>query len=139
MKNRTMKIIVMDDDLFFGTLITKFLHNLDFKNVSHYTNENVCLDSMPLNEPCIFLLDQELEHSKGLDLMKEIKNRNPQASIVFLSGQEYCHIAIKAIKEGAIDYIEKNKFALLEIKKILEQLTNQKQDSFDFKRFSKSA
>lgn len=123
MLNNQVKIIILDDDLFFGTLINRFLANLGFDNVTHYLNESECLENIVKDEYCIYILDQELEEFSGLTIMKEIRNINKNAVFIFLSGQEYCHIAIKAIKEGAIDYIEKNKSTLLDLKRLLENLT----------------
>lgn len=124
MNNFNIKIIILDDDLFFGTLINRFLTNLGYENVVHYMNEKECLENLPLDEQCVYIMDQELEVASGIDIMKEIQTINKKAVFIFLSGQEYCHIAIKAIREGAIDYIEKNKSTLLELKRLLDDLNS---------------
>ncbi|TNF46191.1 MAG: response regulator [Bacteroidetes bacterium] len=130
MSNNQVKIIILDDDLFFGTLINRFLTNLGFDNVTHFLDERECLENTLSDEYCVYILDQELEESSGLTIMKEIRKINNKAVFIFLSGQEYCHVAIKAIKEGAIDYIEKNKTTLLDLKRLLENLTSNGYNGF---------
>ena len=137
MLNNQAKIIILDDDLFFGTLINRFLTNIGFENVTHFLDERECLENTLSDDYCIYILDQELEESSGITIMKEIRKINKKAIFIFLSGQEYCHIAIKAIKEGAIDYIEKNNSTLLDLKRLLENLTSKGYNGFsDYSRLA---
>ncbi len=119
MQNRNIKITILDDDLFFGTLISRFLANLGYSDITHFINEDECLAEAQEDLYCIYILDQELDATSGIEIMKEIQKINNKAVFIFLSGQEYCHIAIKALREGATDYIEKNNSTLSDLDKIL--------------------
>jgi len=55
----------------------------------------------------IILLDVMLGDGSGLDLLKEITLRLPQACVVMISGHSDIDTAVKAIQQGAYDFIEK--------------------------------
>lgn len=115
------KIIILDDDAFFGNLLKNFLYNQEYHNIELYQNEDKCIDSIK-PESMVVILDHHLEKSTGLDVMKEIQKKNPDAYIIYLSGQEYMHVAVKALRGGAIDYIEKNGSAFLQLKTLIDQI-----------------
>lgn len=115
------KIIILDDDAFFGNLLKNFLNNQEYQNIELYQNEDKCIDSIK-PESMVVILDHHLEKSTGLDVMKEIQKKNPDAYIIYLSGQEYMHVAVKALRGGAIDYIEKNGSAFLQLKTLIDQI-----------------
>lgn len=115
------KIIILDDDAFFGNLLKNFLYNQEYDNIELYQDEDKCIDSIK-PESMVVILDHHLEKSTGLDVMKEIQKKNPDAYIIYLSGQEYMHVAVKALRGGAIDYIEKNGGAFLQLKTLIDQI-----------------
>lgn len=121
METQKTKIIILDDDAFFGNLLKNFLYNQEYRNIELYQNEDKCIDSIK-NESMVVILDHHLEKSTGLDVMKEIQKKNPDAYIIYLSGQEYMHIAVKALRSGAIDYIEKNSKAFYQLKTLIDQI-----------------
>jgi polysaccharide export outer membrane protein len=121
METQKTKIIILDDDAFFGNLLKNFLYNQEYRNIELYQNEDKCIDSIK-NESMVVILDHHLEKSTGLDVMKEIQKKNPDAYIIYLSGQEYMHIAVKALRSGAIDYIEKNGSAFYQLKTLIDQI-----------------
>jgi FixJ family two-component response regulator len=108
-------IIILEDDQFFGNLLRFYLINHDLMNVKWYQDEDKCLQEFPNSGQCLVLIDHHLNHSNGIDMMKKIREKNIETKFVYISGQEYCNVAIHAMKEGAIEYIEKNKDALLRL------------------------
>jgi two-component system, NtrC family, response regulator AtoC len=116
------RIVILEDDIFFGKLIQHFLTNNGFENVQYFSEEQECLASISYTENSIFLLDHDLTHSTGLQTMERIQILNDRSKFIIVSGQEYCHVAIKAIKQGAIDYIEKNKLTLYQLGTLLKKV-----------------
>lgn len=109
--------------MFFGKLIQHFLTNNGFENVQYFSEEQECLESISYTENSIFLLDHDLNNSTGLQTMEQIQLLNDRSKFIIISGQEYCHVAIKAIRKGAIDYIEKNKLTLHQLGRLLKNIT----------------
>lgn len=55
----------------------------------------------------VIFLDVWLPDGEGLDLLPFIKENSPNSSVVMISGHANILIAVKAIKEGAFDFLEK--------------------------------
>lgn len=69
-----------------------------------------CLKQLSL-KPDIVVLDYSLPGKNGLDILHEIKKTNTACHVIFLSGQPNIEIALTAVKQGAADYIVKDKRA----------------------------
>src|SRR3546814_12497819 len=59
--------------------------------------------------PSLVLLDVWLQGSKldGLQLLDEIKRRDPTLPVLMISGHGNLDTAVAAIRQGAVDFIEK--------------------------------
>lgn len=116
-------IVILEDDVFYGKMLMNFLLNQDFKNVELFQDEDLCLQNVSLN-PTLYLLDFNLKTMTGLDVMKQIIQKNPNANFVYISGQDYSSIVLKVMRLGAVDYIEKNRHALYHLKNTLDKIKN---------------
>src|SRR5881628_1497030 len=67
------------------------------------------LDAIEERRPSMVLLDVWLQGSKldGLQLLQEIKQRDPSLPVLVISGHGNLDTAVAAVREGAIDFIEK--------------------------------
>lgn len=70
----------------------------------------------------IVLLDLRLPGAGGLEALRQIKARRPDAIIIIITGYASVHSAVQAMKMGAYDYITKP-FSLHELKMLLEDVT----------------
>src|SRR6202171_3462832 len=57
--------------------------------------------------PSCILLDVNIPGKSGLDILKELHGEDYPAPIFMISGQGDIAMAVTAIKNGALDYIEK--------------------------------
>jgi FixJ family two-component response regulator len=57
--------------------------------------------------PSCILLDVNIPGKSGLDILKELRGEDYPAPIFMISGQGDIAIAVSAIKNGALDFIEK--------------------------------
>ncbi len=122
MKN-SPKIFIVEDDVFYATLLEKQLLENQLDNVEVYCTGEECLDNL-YKMPNVVLLDYDLGSSNGIDVLKNIKSVNPNIEVIFLSGQEKMNVAITSLKYGAYDYIEKNKTAFKRVKSLINKIGN---------------
>lgn len=79
------------------------------------------LDSQNID---VVLLDLKLPGAGGLEALRQIKSRRPDATIVIITGYASVHSAVQAMKLGAYDYITKP-FSLHELRMMLEHVTEE--------------
>jgi FixJ family two-component response regulator len=115
------QIMILDDDIFFGNLIKNFLKNHFQEKIDHFIKEDVFMDQLTI-EPSVIILDHHLQGCSGLDMIPRILSRSPSSTIIYLSGQEYMHVAIKAMRLGVADYIEKDRNSFLQLKTIIDKV-----------------
>src|SRR3546814_19941373 len=74
--------------------------------------------------PILVLLDVWLQGSRldGLDLLDEIKRRDPSIPVLVISGHGHLDTAVAAIRRGAADFIEKP-FAAARLLLMVERAT----------------
>jgi DNA-binding NtrC family response regulator len=103
----TLKIFLVEDDLFFGETIKYYLQlNPDF-DVHLFQTGKDCINNLH-TKPQIICLDFGLPDIKGDKLLKKIQETNDKIPIIIISGQEDIEVAINFLKSGAKDYIVKN-------------------------------
>lgn len=118
--NNNPKIVILEDDIFFGKMIKNFLVNQEFKNIQLFHDEEKCIQAIT-KEPTILIIDHHLPNATGLEVIQIIRKINPDIQFIYLSGQKTSKVAIKAFREGAIDYIEKNKDTFVHLKKTIDR------------------
>ncbi len=80
-----------------------------------------CLEILKTHVIDLVFLDIGLPDSDGISLIPAIKKLCPEIDIVMITGIDEAKSAVKALQEGAIDYIVKP-FELIEFKSILNRL-----------------
>ena len=101
-------ILIVDDDKDICITLSKILLSKGFLvDIAH--NSDSAMDEIKNKSIDLVLLDVWLENSKknGLELLKIIKNFNPNTPVILISGHANVEMAVKAIKQGAFYFIEK--------------------------------
>lgn len=119
---KALNILIVDDDLFVGSIIEGQLKRRGFRNCSYVQTGKECLQL--LDKTDLILLDYYLESENGMDVLCEIKRLKPDLPVIILSGQQFVRIAIRSIKLGAYDYVEKNELHYNKLVKLIESATN---------------
>ena len=70
----------------------------------------------------IVLLDLKLPGASGLEALREVRKRRPDAAVIIITGYATVASAVQAMKQGAFDYITKP-FTLDELRMMLERAT----------------
>jgi two-component system response regulator HydG len=100
------KILVIEDDISFCKLLEKFLTKNAYTVVSSYTAAEA-KNAIKKEHFDLVLTDLRLPDSDGIELMMEIKTEFPDLPVVLMTGYSDVNTAVKAIKNGAVDYISK--------------------------------
>jgi len=125
-QNRQMKtnkeqplIYLVDDDTVFLTLIQSELSSMGEVKTRTFASGESCLKQMYKN-PCMVVLDYELSGEdpdvmNGVEVLKKIKETNPETEVVMISGWDDVTIAVASMKFGAYDYVVKNDSTMINI------------------------
>lgn len=119
------QFVILDDDMFYGNLVKYFLQNQGYTNVSFFEDESDCLKYVS-SKPTLYIVDHFLKQTTGLTMMEEINQKNPNAFFIYLSNQESSTVAMKAMKLGAIDYLQKDKNSFFHLLNIIDQFFREK-------------
>ena len=100
------KVLLVDDEVDFLKTLAERLETRGLK-VTTATNGEDALGSIEKQEYDLIVLDLMLPGLDGLETLKRIKARQPDAEIIMLSGQGSIRTSIEAMKLGACDFLQK--------------------------------
>ena len=103
----SLKIFIVEDDVWYGQILEYHLSLNPEYEVLKFTTAKECLDQL-YQGPSVVTLDYSLPDMACEEIMKRIKQFNPEIPIVIISGQEDVSTAVNLLKEGAYDYIVKD-------------------------------
>ena len=101
-------ILIVDDESDIRTLVAGILEDEGF-HTREAGGDDQALMMIETRRPNLVLLDIWLQGSQmdGLQILSSIKKRHPSLPVVMMSGHGTVETAVKAIKDGAYDFIEK--------------------------------
>ena len=106
-KQDSLKVFIVEDDVWYSELLSYHLSlNPEYELACFHTGKE-CLANLYLN-PDVICLDYTLPDATGEEVLKKIKQLNPDVHIVIISGQEDVKTAVNLLKLGAYDYIVKD-------------------------------
>jgi two-component system, LuxR family, response regulator FixJ len=103
-----LDILIVDDEQDIRDLVSGVLEDEGFTTRTA-ADSNEALQALSDRRPSLALLDVWLQGSKldGLQLLEEIKRRDPSLPVLIISGHGNLDTAVAAIRQGAVDFIEK--------------------------------
>ena len=102
----TKRILVVDDEQIIRESLSFILIKEGY-NVEEATNGKDALAKHETNPFDIIITDIEMPEMKGVDLLKQIRQRTPQTLVVIITAFGSIETAVTALREGAADYILK--------------------------------
>jgi two-component system nitrogen regulation response regulator NtrX len=101
-------ILVVDDELDIRELVAGVLEDEGY-DTRMAADSDTALEAIATRRPSLVLLDVWLQGSRidGLELLDEIKHRDPSIPVLVISGHGTLDTAVAAIRKGAADFIEK--------------------------------
>ena len=99
-------ILIVDDEHSIRVLCTELLEEKGYQ-VTQAVDGQDALDQMEFHIFDLFLIDMAMPRIGGFELMKLIKQKQPLAVIVILTGFSSIDGAVKAVRAGAFQYLSK--------------------------------
>ena len=103
-----LDILVVDDERDIRELVAGVLQDEGYET-RLAADSDAALEAIAERRPSLVLLDVWLHGSRldGLDLLDELKRRDPSIPVIVISGHGNLDTAVSAIRRGAADFIEK--------------------------------
>ena len=100
------KLLVIDDEVEFAATLCQRLNLRGFTSRDAHSGIEG-LASFAELEPDVVLLDLRMPDMNGLDVLAQIKEQDPRAEVIILTGHGSVQAGIEAMEKGAYDYIMK--------------------------------
>jgi two-component system, NtrC family, response regulator AtoC len=104
MRNET--IFVIDDEAHIRETIEEVLAKEGYR-VRSFEDSATAVRVATKENPILVITDLVMPGMDGFEVIKALKNNNPEISIVVITGHASLHSAIEAIRAGASDYVVK--------------------------------
>ena len=102
----TTAVCVVDDDQSVLTAVGRLLRAEGFE-VAKFGDPTVFLTAIEQSSPRVALLDVAMPVMSGLEVQAILRQKSPETRVVFCSGQSDAAIREAALRNGAIDFLEK--------------------------------
>jgi RNA polymerase sigma factor (sigma-70 family) len=99
-------VFVVDDDALLRMALTLFLQSEGF-NVEAYASARAFLEACQADWHGCVILDIGLPDMDGLALQQTLSEQGVRLPIIFLTGQGDIPKVVRAVKGGAVDFLEK--------------------------------
>ncbi|KAB2930799.1 MAG: response regulator transcription factor [Candidatus Contendobacter sp.] len=99
-------VFIIDDDQAVRDAISLLLR-ADGLAVATFASAAAFLESTAVQQPGCLVLDVRMPGMSGLDLQKQLRARGCRIPILFVTGHGDVPMAIRAMKAGAFDFLEK--------------------------------
>ncbi|MCF6295054.1 MAG: response regulator transcription factor [Flavobacteriaceae bacterium] len=142
MEEINKKILLVEDDPNFGTVLKDYLMMNDY-DVVHAKNGMEGFEKFKKDDYDLCILDVMMPYKDGFTLAKEIREKNADVPIIFLTAKAMKEDVLKGYKVGADDYLNKpfdSEVLLMKIKAIInrktkDSVTDSKQFEFEIGDF----
>lgn len=116
-----LSFFIVDDDPIYNSFIRNYLESKGFSNFRMFFDGSSCLERL-YQLPDIIILDFQMDDVNGLDVLKQIREFDPDINVIFLSGQNDVDVAVDSLKYGSIDYIIKDDETLINLTKVIDKI-----------------
>ena len=121
--NTNLPIFLVDDDAAVRDALCLYLEGMGFV-VRTFDSAEAFLGEVDAIGRGVLVLDQRMTGMSGLELQSELKVRGMEMPTIFITGHGDVPMSVRAMKEGATDFLEKpfrNSDLLTSIEQVLAQ------------------
>ncbi|MEA2079534.1 MAG: response regulator [Pseudomonadota bacterium] len=118
-----LPIFLVDDDAAVRDALCLFLEGTGFA-VRAFDSAEAFLGEIDGMGRGVLVLDQRMTGMSGLELQSKLKMRGAEVPTIFITGHGDVSMSVRAMKEGAVDFLEKpfrNSDLLASIEQVLAQ------------------
>ena len=99
-------VYVVDDDASVRRALTRLIKSVNL-HARVFDSAQDFLDSARMDEPSCLILDVRMPGLSGLDLQKLLRDSDLDMPVVFITGHGNVPMSVRAMKNGASDFLEK--------------------------------
>ena len=119
-----MRLLVVEDEKDLCDTIAKVLYDSGYEVDTCYDGEEA-LDYILTEEYDLIVLDLNLPGMDGMDILKELRQKNEETKVLILSARSQIADKVEGLDAGANDYLSKP-FHLAELEARVRSLTRRK-------------
>ncbi len=101
-----VSILIVEDDVAFATMLKTFFEKRGYKVDTSFSAAEA-FKKMKASPFEVILTDVRLPDSDGLEVLFEVKSNYPTAQVIVMTNYAEINMAVKAMKNGAFDYVSK--------------------------------
>jgi FixJ family two-component response regulator len=101
------EVFIVDDDLLFQRALRRLLTTNGFPARVFCSAKEFLDQGGPVPAVGCLLLDIQMPELSGLDLQAELLRRGIRLPIVFITGHGTVPVSVQAMKQGAVDFLQK--------------------------------
>jgi two-component sensor histidine kinase len=106
-EHSTISVLFIDDDPALARLIQRTLEPKGYV-LEHAPNGSMGLERLRQGGIDVVALDHTMPGQSGLEVLAEIRALPDPPPVIYVTGLEDSHIAVAALKSGAVDYVWKD-------------------------------
>ena len=123
MNNSSLPVLIVDDEKQILLSYTVMLRTAGIENIITMNDSRKVLPFLSREEVAVIVLDLNMPHISGTELLEKVKAKYPHISILIVTAINDIEKAVECMKRGASDYlvkpVEKSRF-VASVNKVLE-------------------
>ena len=123
------KVLIVDDEPVIVNLLQKFLTQKGYETITASSGEEA-LKRVREDSPALVLLDVYMPGKTGIEVLREIKQLQPNLGVIMVTAASDEGIGRRALELGAFDYVSKP-FDLEYLEKVVLWKVRTIEDSVD--------
>ncbi len=132
MSGRDSRILVVDDEPGVLESLEILLSSEGYK-VDVANSGQEALEKLKSQDYHLIITDVRMEGLDGIEVLKGVKGKNINIPVIIISAYASPESALKAMKEGAYDYLPKP-FKISELKRVVKEALGEKRKGKDLER-----
>ncbi len=115
------RVLIADDARFMREKLKEIFTSLDFEVVGEAFDGDSAVNLYQELKPDLVTMDIVMPGKNGIDAIKEIKEKDPDAKIIVITTLGQKNVVVEALEAGAEEFIVKP-FSRRDIKKVVNKL-----------------
>lgn len=124
MTTASPRVIIVDDDQAVREALTMLMQGAGLDCTAFRSGSDFLSAPRPEGPACV-LLDMQMPGMSGLEVQAQLQNEGSLLPVVFLTAHGEVPLAVSALKQGAVDFLEKPLFDRESLLETVRQATEQ--------------